>query len=131
MKGVLTGTFFVLSIIAGITLYTNLKKNQDKNIQKKKVYMDMDGNNDDFVAFLLLLGFPNVELVGLTITPADCFPDPAKEFVSKILYKRGLKVPIVVSDVKPINDFPEEFKQNAVKSNYLPTLLNIEYSKDN
>ena len=103
----------VLCIIAGITLYTNLKKD---NIPKKKVYMDMDGNNDDFVAFLLLLGFPNVELVGLTITPADCFPDTSKEFVSKILYKRGLKIPIVVSDVKPINDFPEAFKQTAVKS---------------
>ena len=91
----------------------------------------MDGNNDDFVAFLLLLGFQNVELIGLAITPADCFPDPAKEFVSKILYKRGLKVPVVVSDVEPINDFPKEFKQIAIKSNYLPALLNIEYLKDN
>jgi purine nucleosidase len=56
----------------------------------------MDGNNDDFVAFLLLLNFRNVELVGITITPADCDPNSSLEFVTKILHKRGLKVPIVI-----------------------------------
>ena len=93
--------------------------------------MDMDGNNDDYVAFLLLLNFPNIDLVGVTITPADCFPDVAKEFVSKILHKRGLKIPIVVSDIDPVNDFPDSFKQLPLKSNFLPTLLNIEYSEEN
>ena len=51
--------------------------------------------------------------------------------ISKIINKRGLKVPIVVSDVKPINDFPEDFKQISIKATYLPTLLNIEYEKEN
>ena len=65
MKGALASVFAILSIIAGITIYTNLKNNQ---IIKKKVYMDMDGNNDDFVAFLLLLNFHKFELVGIAIT---------------------------------------------------------------
>ena len=131
MKEVLITTFGILSILAGIGLYTKLKNKQDKNIIKKKVYMDMDGNNDDYVAFLLLLNVPNVDLVGVAITPADCFPDVAKEFVSKIFRKRGLKIPIVVSDVDPVNDFPDDFKQLPLKSNFLPTLLNIEYSDEN
>ena len=131
MKGILTFTLVLLSVIAGLLIYSKLNKNIDENIKKKKVYMDMDGNIDDFVALLLLLNFNSVELVGLTITPADCIVPPAIEFVSKIIYKRGLKIPIVVSDVEPINDFPESFKQTSSKAIYLPTLLNIEYSKEN
>ena len=40
MKEVLITTFGILSILAGIGLYTKLKNKQDKNIIKKKFYME-------------------------------------------------------------------------------------------
>lgn len=66
----------------------------------------MDGNCDDMVAFLLLLNFKGIELVGVSIVPADCEVPPAKEFVTKLLTKRGINIPVLASDVTPVNDFP-------------------------
>ena len=73
-----TATLSLISIISGILILSNLRKKKNESIKKKKVYMDMDGNIDDFVAFLLLLNFRNIELVGITITPADCVVPAAK-----------------------------------------------------
>jgi purine nucleosidase len=120
-----------LTTIIGASLIISGLYGKGKVAKKKKVYFDMDGNCDDFVAFLLLLNLPNVELVGVSIVPADCEVAPAKEFVSKLIYKRGLKVPITDSNVKPVNDFPQEWKSLTLKATYLPTLLKIDYSKKN
>lgn len=54
----------------------------------------MDGNCDDMVAFLLLLNFKGIELVGVSIVSADCEVPPAKEFVTKLLTKRGINIPV-------------------------------------
>ena len=130
MKLALTASIALTSIITMSFILTNLYKKK-LNIGKKKVYMDMDGNCDDMVAFALLLNFKNVDLVGVSITPADCEIPPAKEFVSKLLYKKGINASVVASNVEPINDFPQEWKSLTIKTTYLPTLLNIEYNKEN
>ena len=130
MKKILTASLAFLTIIGTSLIIRNLY-GKDKNVKKKKVYFDMDGNCDDFVAFLLLLNLPNIELVGISIVPADCEIPPAKEFTSKLIYKKGLKVPIVASNVTPVNDFPQEWKRSTLKATYLPTLLKIKYSKEN
>ena len=103
----------------------------NKIINKRKIYFDMDGNIDDIVCLLLLLNFPNIDLVGVAITPGDCDIPPAKEVVSKILYKKGLKIPIVASNIEGIHPFPQEFKDLTIKALVLPTFLNIEYNKEN
>ena len=132
MKILLTASMALASIIVtSLMIVSSYGNGKDKVVKKKKVYFDLDGNCDDFVAFLLTLNLPNVELVGISITPSDCEIPPAKEFLSKLIYKKGLKVPIVVSNVSPVNDFPQEWKSLTLKTNYLPTLLKIEYSKEN
>ena len=112
-----------------------IKKETDcsnnKIIDKRKIYFDMDGNIDDIVCLLLLLFFPNIELVGVAITPGDCDIPPAMEAVSKIIYKKGAKIPIVASNIEGINPFPQSFKDLTVKALVLPTFLNTEYIKDN
>ena len=100
-------------------------------LNKRKIYFDMDGNIDDIVCLLLLLFFQNIELVGVAITPGDCDIPPAMETVSKIIYKKGAKIPIVASNIKGINPFPQSFKDLTNKALVLPTFLNIEYRKDN
>ena len=37
----------------------------------------------------------------------------------------------MVSNVEPINDFPQEWKSLKIKTTFLPTLLNIEINKEN
>ena len=104
--------------------------NKEK-LNKRKIYFDMDGNIDDIVCLLLLLNFSNIELVGITITAGDCDIPPAMEAVSKILYKKGLKIPIAASNIEGIHPFPQEFKDLTKKALVLPTFLNIEYNKEN
>ena len=56
MKLALTASIALTTIVTMSFILTNLYKKK-WNIGKKKVYMDMDGNCDDMVAFALLLNF--------------------------------------------------------------------------
>ena len=125
----------IFLIVLTIFKCNELKKETDCSdktiLNKRKIYFDMDGNIDDIVCLLLLLFFQNIELVGVAITPGDCDIPPAMETVSKIIYKKGAKIPIVASNIKGINPFPQSFKDLTIKALVLPTFLNIEYRKDN
>ena len=103
----------------------------NKIINKRKIYFDMDGNIDDIVCLLLLLFFPSIELVGVAITPGDCDIPPALEVVSKILHKKGIQIPIAASNIKGINPFPQSFRDLTIKALVLPTFLNMEYTHEN
>ena len=45
----------------------------------KNVYFNHDGNIDDLTSLLLLLQVPDIRLVGVGVTDADCFVEPAAE----------------------------------------------------
>lgn len=84
------------TIIASSLFLTNLlQKKAEVNAPKQKVYFDMDGNCDDMVAFLILLSLKNIDIVGVSIVPADCEVKPAKEFVTKLLTKKGINAPVL------------------------------------
>lgn len=132
MKSLIAVLIAFTSIIASSLFLTNLlRKKAEANAPKQKVYFDMDGNCDDMVAFLILINLKNIDIVGVSIVPADCEIEPAKEFVTKILTKKGINAPVLESDVTPVNDFPQEWKTLTLKTTYLPTLLNIEYDQKN
>lgn len=132
MKSFITILITLTAIIASSLFLTNLlQKKAEVNAPKQKVYFDMDGNCDDMVAFLILLNLKNIDIVGVSIVPADCEIEPAKEFVTKLLTKKGINTPVLESNVKAVNDFPKEFKTLTLKTTYLPTLLNIEYDQKN
>jgi purine nucleosidase len=44
---------------------------------KQAVVFDHDGGIDDLLSLLLLLRLPNIDVIGVSITPADCYPDDA------------------------------------------------------
>ncbi len=52
---------------------------------KKAVIFDHDGGIDDLLSLLLLLRLPNIEVIGVSITPADCYPDDALISTKKFL----------------------------------------------
>ena len=123
--------FLFLTFLLKTYKFEEVDCTENNNINKKKLYFDMDGNIDDIVCLLLLLYFPNIDLVGVAITPGDCDIPPAKEAVSKILHRKRMKIPITASTIEGINPFPQEFKDLTVKALVLPTFLNTEYSHEN
>lgn len=90
------------------------------------VLFDHDGSADDFLALLLLLTMEAIDLLGVSITPADCYAEQALETTLKLLQlrQRG-DVPVSVGQSYGINAFPAEWRAKPRILNALPTLLNV------
>jgi len=99
--------------------------------EKKLVFMEHDGAVDDILSQLLLLTMSDVELIGINVTPADCFIEPAIESTYKILkvFDRT-DIAIGRSDFNGVNAFPNEWRARPEIINVLPTLINLEYTID-
>ena len=90
--------------------------------------MEHDGAIDDLLSQLLLLTMKDVEVIGINITPADCFIEPAIESSYKILQLFGKEnIPLGRSDKNGINAFPNEWRARPTVINALPTLINMSY----
>ena len=92
----------------------------------KLVFMDHDGGIDDLLSQLLLLTMPDVELIGISVTPADCYIEPAIESTYKILQLLDQKnTPIGRGDYNGINAFPNDWRARPECVNALPMLINL------
>jgi purine nucleosidase len=93
---------------------------------KLPVIFDHDGGVDDFLSLLLLLVMPHVELLGVSITPADCYAEAAIETTSKLLHLLGRpQVPLSVGQYHGINAFPSAWRAQPRVLNALPILLSL------
>jgi len=91
---------------------------------KLPVLFDHDGGVDDFLSLLLLLTMPEVELLGVSITPADCYAEPALETTSKLLRLLGqAHVPVSVGQYHGVNAFPSAWRAQPRMLNAFPSLL--------
>ncbi|MFK7795807.1 MAG: nucleoside hydrolase [Aureispira sp.] len=94
---------------------------------KRKVLFDHDGGIDDLLSLLLLLRMPDIELLGVTVTPADCYLEPAVQATAQILAKAGkAAVPIGVGTYYGENAFPSAWRAQPMFANALPSLIGIE-----
>ncbi|MGI4866067.1 MAG: nucleoside hydrolase [Janthinobacterium lividum] len=94
------------------------------NSPKLPVLFDHDGGVDDFLSLLLLLTMPEIELLGVSITPADCFAEAALETTSKLLRLLGQgQVPVSVGQYHGVNAFPSAWRAQPRMLNALPSLL--------
>ncbi|WP_228780131.1 nucleoside hydrolase [Aquiflexum lacus] len=99
--------------------------------EKKLVFMEHDGAIDDLLSQLLLLTMKEVEVIGINVTPADCFIEPAIESTFKLLQLFGNEnIPIGRSDKNGINAFPNEWRARPEVINALPSLINCTYNLD-
>jgi purine nucleosidase len=90
---------------------------------KKLVLMDHDGAIDDFLAMMLLLTMEDVQLLGITVTPADCYIQAALNVTRKILDLMGrTEVPVAESTVRGINPFPAIFRRDCTAIDHFPLL---------
>ncbi len=91
---------------------------------KLPVLFDHDGGVDDFLSLLLLLTMPQVELLGVSITPADCYAEPALETTCKLLRLLGqAHVPVSVGQYHGVNAFPSAWRAQPRMLNAFPSLL--------
>lgn len=91
---------------------------------KKTVVFDHDGGIDDLLSLILVLCMDNISLVGVCITPADCYPDDAVESTLKILAMFGAEdVPVTVGNIIGPNPFPADWRAQPRFCRALPSLL--------
>jgi len=93
--------------------------------------MEHDGAIDDILSQILLLTMDNCELIGVNVTPADCYLEPAVESTYKVLKLfNKTDIPIGISDENGVNAFPNAWRARPEIINALPMLINIEYNID-
>lgn len=90
---------------------------------KELVLLDHDGAVDDFLAVMLLMTIENVEPIGIIVTPADCYIQPAVSATRKILDLMGKSyIPVAESTVRGINAFPYLYRRDSFVIDNLPIL---------
>src|SRR2546427_12451607 len=82
----------------------------------RPVFFDHDGALDDFLALLMLLSYDDVELVGISITPAATLIEAAVPATRKILDLGGRHdVPVSGGTVEGVHPFPLDWRGGACK----------------
>jgi purine nucleosidase len=90
---------------------------------KQLVLMDHDGGVDDYLATMLLLTMEHIQLLGVVVTPADCYAQPAVSATRKILDLMGhFLIPVAESTVRGINPFPRLYRRDSFIVDHLPIL---------
>jgi purine nucleosidase len=92
-------------------------------MSKQLVLMDQDGGVDDYLATVLLMTMENIQPLGIVVTPADCYIQPAVSATRKILDLVGRwDIPVAESTVRGINPFPTLYRRDSFIVDNLPIL---------
>lgn len=90
---------------------------------KQLVLMDHDGGVDDYLATVLLMTMEHIQPLGVVVTPADCYIQPAVSATRKILDLMGRSdIPVAASTVRGINPFPRLYRRDSFIVDHLPIL---------
>lgn len=92
-------------------------------MSKQLVLMDHDGGVDDYLATMLLMTMDHIQLLGVVVTPADCYAEPAVSATRKIIDLMGFShIPVALSTVRGINPFPRLYRRDSFIIDHLPIL---------
>ena len=92
-------------------------------MSKQLVLMDHDGGVDDYLSTMLLMTMNHIQPLGVIVTPADCYIQPAVSATRKILDFMGCSsVPVAESTVRGINPFPRLYRRDSFIVDHLPIL---------
>lgn len=90
---------------------------------KQPVIMIHDGGVDDYLSIMLLMAMDHVDVLGIVVTPADCYIKPAVSATRKILDLMGRStIPVAESTVRGLNSFPRIFRRDAFTVDHFPIL---------
>jgi purine nucleosidase len=93
-------------------------------VKNRKVFFDHDGNPEDIVSLMLVLGMPNIDLIGISVTPADCHIKEALELTLKILSIYDRKIPVAEGHITSKFPFPDKYRAATISGNILPMMIN-------
>jgi purine nucleosidase len=87
------------------------------------VLMDHDGGVDDYLSTALLLTMEHLQVLGIVVTPADCYIEPAVGATRKLLdLMERSDIPVAESTVRGLNPFPRAFRRDSFTIDHLPIL---------
>ena len=90
---------------------------------KQPLVMGHDGGVDDYLSVMLLMAMAHIQVLGIVVTPADCYIRPAVSATRKILDLMGRsEVPVAASTVRGVNPFPRIFRRDAFSVDHFPIL---------
>lgn len=90
---------------------------------KKPVLFIHDSAIDDFIATMLLIAMPGVDLKGIVIANADCIPGPGIDAADRLQQFIGRPdIPLALSEARGWNPFPWAYRGDCVKFGELPIL---------
>ena len=90
---------------------------------KELVLMSHDGGVDDYLSLILLMTMAHVQVLGISVTPADCYIKPAVSATRKILDLMGRSdVPVAEATVRGVNPFPRVFRRDSFAIDHFPIL---------
>jgi len=96
-------------------------------MKKEALLFDHDGGVDDLLSLMLLLSMDQIEIKGISITPADCIADYAAESTQKLLSLfQQTAIPVAVGKYHGINAFPLEWRAGPMVLNALPMMINVD-----
>lgn len=92
-------------------------------MSKQLVLMDHDGGIDDYLATMLLMTMDHIQPLGIVVTPANCYAEPAVSATRKILdLMECSHIPVAQSTVRGINPFPRLYRRDSFVVDHLPIL---------
>ncbi|MBI1879359.1 MAG: nucleoside hydrolase [Chloroflexi bacterium] len=91
--------------------------------KKRSVLFDHDGGVDDLLSLMMLLTMPHIELIGVVVTPADCFVGPGTSSSLKFLRFFGrLDIAVSQGALHGVNSFPRAWRAHPYPIDALPIL---------
>src|SRR5688572_9820020 len=82
---------------------------------KPLILFDHDGGVDDYLSIMLLMTYAHLEVLGIVVTPADCYIGGAVGATRKILDHMGRSdVPVAQSSVRGLYPFPRENRRDSI-----------------
>lgn len=95
--------------------------------KRRTVLFDHDGGVDDLLSLMMLLAMPHLKLVGVVVTPADCFVGPGTSTSLKILRFFGrLDIEVSQGALHGVNPFPRAWRSHPYPIDALPILNDLE-----
>jgi purine nucleosidase len=81
-----------------------------------RFFLSHDGAIDELIALLLLARRPDVDLIGTSLTSADCLTEQAMEAQHLLLALAGRPdIPASLSSARAVNPFPWKYRSDCVR----------------
>ena len=95
----------------------------DSTGRKLPVLFIHDAAIDDFIATMLLVSMPHIDLKGIVITDADCVPQPGIDGASRLNQFIGRPdIPLALSEATGWNPYPWPYREDCIKFDELKIL---------